>query len=115
MPEDVEDVFRSVAGVGDIVVVGSPHPDLGAVVTAIVEVGAGGPPARSALEAIARGGLDVAQRPRRWYAMEDLPRTSSGKPARGLVAARLANGDPDLRRLTSTRDTRPLTDPRRPA
>ncbi|WP_327108718.1 AMP-binding protein [Nonomuraea glycinis] len=100
VPEDVEDVFRSVAGVGDIVVVGSPHPDLGAVVTAIVEVGAGGPPARSALEAIARGGLDVAQRPRRWYAMEDLPRTSSGKPARGLVAARLANGDPDLRRLT---------------
>lgn len=100
VPEDVEDVFRSVAGVGDIVVVGSPHPDLGAVVTAIVEVGTGGPPARSALEAVARGGLDVAQRPRRWYAMKDLPRTPSGKPARGLVAARLANGDPDLHRLT---------------
>jgi long-chain acyl-CoA synthetase len=100
VPEDVEDVFRSVAGVGDIVVVGSPHPDLGAVVTAIVEVGTGGPPARSALEAVARGGLDVAQRPRRWYATKDLPRTPSGKPARGLVAARLANGDPDLRRLT---------------
>ncbi|WP_336208546.1 class I adenylate-forming enzyme family protein [Nonomuraea sp. LPB2021202275-12-8] len=99
VPEDVEDVFRSVAGVGDIVVVGSPHPDLGAVVTAVVEVGTGMPPERSALEAIARGGLDAAQRPRRWYAVQNLPRTPSGKPARGLVAARLAGGDPALRRL----------------
>ncbi|MFI7452126.1 class I adenylate-forming enzyme family protein [Nonomuraea sp. NPDC049714] len=100
VPEDVEAVFRSVAGVGDIVVVGSPHPDLGAVVTAIVEAAADGPPVRAALEAIARGGLDAAQRPRRWYTINALPRTPSGKPARDLVAARLADGDdPNLRRL----------------
>jgi len=100
VPEDVEEVLRSAPGVGDVIVIGSPHPDLGAVVTAIVEVGAGVPPPRSALEAIARGGLDTAQRPRRWYAVQALPRTPAGKPARGLVAARLAGGDPGLRRLT---------------
>jgi long-chain acyl-CoA synthetase len=99
VPEDVEEVLRSVPGVGDIVVVGLPHPDLGAVVTAILEVGSGTPPAKAALEAVARGGLDVAQRPRRWYSVESLPRTPAGKPARGLVAARLAGGDQDLRRL----------------
>ncbi|MFG1965192.1 class I adenylate-forming enzyme family protein [Nonomuraea sp. NPDC049028] len=100
VPEDVEEVLRSVRGVGDVVVVGSPHPDLGAVVTAIVEVGAGTPPSRAALEAVARGGLAAAQRPRRWYAVDSLPRTSAGKPARGLLTARLAGGDPDLWRLT---------------
>ncbi|MEV0349848.1 class I adenylate-forming enzyme family protein [Nonomuraea sp. NPDC050680] len=100
VPEDVEEVLRSVRGVGDVVVVGSPHPDLGAVVTAIVEVGAGTPPSRASLEAVARGGLAAAQRPRRWYAVDSLPRTSAGKPARGLLSARLAGDDPDLWRLT---------------
>ncbi|SDI28689.1 class I adenylate-forming enzyme family protein [Nonomuraea jiangxiensis] len=97
VPEDVEEVLRKVPGVGDIVVVGSPHPRLGAVVTAIVE--SASPPPRSLLEAAARSGLDGVQRPRRWYAMPSLPRTGTGKPARALVAARLADGAPDLRRL----------------
>ncbi|RSM97046.1 hypothetical protein DMB42_46615 [Nonomuraea sp. WAC 01424] len=97
VPEDVEAVLRKVPGVGDIVVIGSPHPSLGSVVTAVVE--GASPPPRALLEAVARGGLDVAQRPRRWYAVPALPRTGSGKPARGLVADRLAGGDPEIRRL----------------
>ncbi|MFE3453656.1 class I adenylate-forming enzyme family protein [Nonomuraea sp. NPDC059194] len=96
VPEDVEAVLRGVPGVTDLVVIGSPHPELGSVVTAVLE---GTPPSRAALEAVARGGLDAAQRPRRWYAMGDLPRTPTGKPARALVAARLAEGDPEIRRL----------------
>ncbi|MEV7010920.1 AMP-binding protein [Streptosporangium sp. NPDC051022] len=102
VPEDVEEVLRRTPGVGDVVVVGSPHPELGAVVTAIVEIAGAEdapPPSRAELEATARGGLDAAQRPRRWYAVRNLPRTPAGKPARGLVAARLAAGDPDIRRL----------------
>jgi long-chain acyl-CoA synthetase len=105
VPEDVEAVLKRVPGVGDVVVVGSPHPRLGAVVTAVIEAGDTGDtgdvpaPSRTALEAIARGGLDPAQRPRRWYALPALPRTPTGKPARGLVASRLADGDPELRRL----------------
>ncbi|SEH01376.1 long-chain acyl-CoA synthetase [Nonomuraea solani] len=97
VPEDVEEVLRKVPGVADVVVVGSPHPSLGAVVTAIVE--AEDAPPRAALEAMARSGLDVAQRPRRWYTTPSLPRTPTGKPARALIAARLAGDDPDIRRL----------------
>ncbi|NUW29927.1 AMP-binding protein [Nonomuraea sp. SMC257] len=99
VPEDVEEVLRSVPGVGDLVVVGSPHPSLGSVVTAVLETRDTAPPPRASLEAAARSGLDTAQRPRRWYAVHELPRTPTGKPARGLVATRLADGDPGLRRL----------------
>ncbi|MBP2702251.1 AMP-binding protein [Microbispora sp. RL4-1S] len=96
VPEDVEEVLRRVPGVGDVVVVGSPHAYLGAVVTAVVE----GDASRAALESAARGELDVAQRPRRWYAVRSLPRTPAGKPARGLIAARLADGDARFPRLS---------------
>ncbi|MFI7705334.1 class I adenylate-forming enzyme family protein [Nonomuraea sp. NPDC049480] len=100
VPEDVEEVLRKVPGVGDIVVIGSPHPSLGSVVTAVLEADGASPPPRALLEAVARSGLDVAQRPRRWYAVPSLPRTQAGKPARALVAAWLASGDPGVRRLT---------------
>ncbi|MFI7535376.1 class I adenylate-forming enzyme family protein [Streptosporangium sp. NPDC049376] len=100
VPEDVEEVLRRAPGVDDVVVVGSPHPELGSVVTAILETDGPRRPSRATLEEVARGGLDAAQRPRRWYAVRSLPRTPAGKPARGLLAARLADGDPDIRRLT---------------
>ncbi|MDA0637950.1 class I adenylate-forming enzyme family protein [Nonomuraea sp. MCN248] len=99
VPEDVEAVLRRAVGVGDVVVAGSPHPGLGAVVTAVVETGDGPLPSRAALERVARGGLAAAQRPRLWYAVAALPRTPTGKPARAELAARLAAGDPELRRL----------------
>ncbi|GLW22419.1 hypothetical protein DI270_034420 [Microbispora triticiradicis] len=111
VPEDVEEVLRKVPGVNDVVVIGTPHPYLGAVVTAVVEsavegavegavggvVRTGGL-SRAALEEVARAELDPAQRPRRWYATGSLPRTPAGKPARGLLAAHLAarlTGDPE--------------------
>ncbi|MFI6391959.1 class I adenylate-forming enzyme family protein [Nonomuraea sp. NPDC050547] len=85
VPEDVEAVLRRVPGVADAVVVGAPHPDLGALVCAVVE----GPVRRADLEAAARAGLDRVQRPRRWYAADTLPRTPTGKPARALIAETL--------------------------
>ncbi|MFB4278266.1 class I adenylate-forming enzyme family protein [Nonomuraea sp. MTCD27] len=90
VPEDVEEVLRKVPGVGDVVVVGTPHPVLGAVVTAIIEAD-GAPPPRALLEATARDMLDAAQRPRRWYVVPSLPRTPAGKPARALLTALLAD------------------------
>jgi Acyl-CoA synthetases (AMP-forming)/AMP-acid ligases II len=98
VPEDVESVLRHVPGVRDVVVVAAPHPRLGAVVTAVLEHD-GDPPSRAVLETAARDGLDPAQRPRRWYTTTALPRTPTGKPARALVAARLAEGGPGMRRL----------------
>jgi long-chain acyl-CoA synthetase len=93
VPEDVEAVLRRVEGVRDVVVVGAPHPSLGAVVTAVVETGDGPVPSRAVLEAAARAGLAAAQRPRRWHMIRELPRTPTGKPARARVAARLTELD----------------------
>ena len=84
VPEDVEEVLRKVPGVADVVVVGTPHPYLGAVVTAVVE---GDGVTRTALEAVARAELDPAQRPRRWYAARSLPRTPTGKLQRNALKA----------------------------
>ncbi|WP_053205203.1 AMP-binding protein [Jiangella muralis] len=84
VPEDVEAVLAAVPGVEGVVVLGLPHAGLGQVVAAVVQ---GDGVRRAVLEATARARLTPAQRPRRWLAVDELPRTSSGKPARALVAA----------------------------
>ncbi|MFP5021078.1 AMP-binding protein [Pseudonocardia phyllosphaerae] len=89
--EEVEQVLRAVPGVADVVVAGTPHPSLGALVTAVVEVSGGGP-GRAALRAAARTGLSPAKRPRRWLGVTALPRLGSGKPARAAVADGLRDG-----------------------
>ncbi|GAB3578602.1 acyl-CoA synthetase [Amycolatopsis endophytica] len=86
--EEVEAVLRSAPGVDDVLVTGTPHPRLGELVTAIVE----GEPTLRELRAAARAGLAPADRPRRWLVTKELPRTSSGKPARAAAAAQLAAG-----------------------
>ncbi|MDN5914816.1 MAG: AMP-binding protein, partial [Pseudonocardia sp.] len=89
--EEVEAVLRAVPGVADVVVAGTPHPRLGALVTAVVETAGGGPTSRALREA-ARAGLAPGKRPRRWLVTSALPRTSSGKPARAVVDAGLRDG-----------------------
>jgi long-chain acyl-CoA synthetase len=86
--EEVEAVLRGAPGVRDLLVAATPHPRLGALVTAVVETG----PSLRDLRAAARAGLEPAKRPRRWLEVPALPRTASGKPARGLVAGQLAAG-----------------------
>jgi len=92
VPEDVEVVLRAVPGVRDVVVLGTAHRRLGAVVSAVVECDdrAG---LRAHLERVARTALAPAQRPRRWYGTRALPRTPSGKPARGAVSEALGATD----------------------
>ncbi|WP_026876373.1 AMP-binding protein [Jiangella gansuensis] len=89
VPEDVEAVLADVPGVAGVVVVGVPHDALGSVVAAVVE---GTTVRRRSLEAAARAGLAPAQRPRRWYAVDQLPRTAAGKPDRALIGAGVAAG-----------------------
>jgi|GEM_PF-235541 len=121
VPEEVEDVLRDLPGIADLVVVGVPAAGIGELVVAVVEPeGAARPsgrrdpgglrdpgeadagdrseasgPARpltaSALRAVAAERLTGPSRPRRWFAGE-LPRTPSGKIARGEVVRRLAEG-----------------------
>ncbi|HET6504437.1 MAG TPA: AMP-binding protein [Amycolatopsis sp.] len=76
--EEVEAVLRGVPGVVDVLVTGTPHATLGAVVTAVVE----GTPLLRELRAAARAGLEPGKRPRRWVITDALPRTASGKVRR---------------------------------
>jgi len=93
VPEDVEVVLRAIPGVEDVVVVGTPHRRLGAVVTAVVQC-ADRPGLRAHLERVARASLSSAQRPRHWYGVRELPRTPSGKAARGAISEALLSGEP---------------------
>ena len=96
VPEDVEAVLRTVPGVGDVIVLGTAHPRLGQVVTAVV-VGQDGDPDWGALERMSREALSPAQRPRRWFTAATLPVTGTGKPARAVVQAELRDQNPAYR------------------
>ncbi|GAA4718396.1 hypothetical protein GCM10023216_03510 [Isoptericola chiayiensis] len=95
VPEDVESALRPVPGVRDVVVTGAPHRRLGAVVVGIVEAD-DRPGLRAHLDRVARASLAPAQRPRRWYRLDALPRTSSGKAARAALGAAVAGTDPEV-------------------
>lgn len=83
---EVEGVLRRHAR-GDLLLVGVPHPSLGAVLTAVVT-----DPADRALADRARTDLPEAWRPRRWVVWAELPLTPAGKPDRSAVVARLQAG-----------------------
>ncbi|NYH79952.1 long-chain acyl-CoA synthetase [Actinopolyspora biskrensis] len=91
--ERVENVLRSVPGVADAVVVGTPHPRFGSLVTAVLEVDPSAPPPVAELRRVARESLSSAQRPRRWLSARALPRTPAGKPARGRIEDQLDSGE----------------------
>ncbi|MEV1292932.1 AMP-binding protein [Pseudonocardia sp. NPDC049635] len=105
--EEVEQVLRAVPGVADVVVAGTPHPALGMLVTAVVELRDGVPPSRRELRAAAREALSPAKRPRRWLLVPALPRLGSGKPARALVHAGLRDGTLDAQPFPLSDDVRP--------
>ncbi|MGY1745071.1 AMP-binding protein [Blastococcus sp. SYSU D00695] len=84
---DVEAVLRR-AGAGDVVVVGVPHPRLGALVAAVLT----DPTVLPQALAAARAELSAAQRPRRWFTADRLPLTAAGKVDRGALAESAAAG-----------------------
>jgi acyl-CoA synthetase (AMP-forming)/AMP-acid ligase II len=91
---DVEQVLGPRAR-GELCVVGSPHPELGQVVTAVLTDAVDLEPLRAA----ARADLVGAARPRLWVHLPDLPTTPAGKVDRAAVAALLAEEDGRARRL----------------
>jgi len=90
--EGVESTLRRTPGVTDVAVVGRPHPQLGQVVAAVLEVGSNGLPSLAALRETATTGLTESERPRLWYLVDRLPRTSNGKVARSRVRTGLSDG-----------------------
>lgn len=64
-----------------VVVLGLPHPDLGQVLVGVTTSAAAGDAAKEQART-----LDAAQRPRRWFVVEDLPLTDAGKLDRSTFA-----------------------------
>ena len=94
---EVEGVLRTVAR-GEVAVLGVPHPDLGAVLVAVLT----DPSDRDPLVVAARDELTEAARPRRWYHRDTLPRTSAGKVDRAALAELVVTGSAGIRALTGS-------------
>ncbi|MGE0820015.1 MAG: o-succinylbenzoate--CoA ligase, partial [Candidatus Nanopelagicales bacterium] len=84
---DVEGLLGPRAS-GGLAVVGVPHPRLGEVVAIVLEHADDA----DALRPVARAGLDRTQQPRRWFALEPLPRTEHGKLDRAALAEAVRSG-----------------------
>ncbi|GAB2888317.1 AMP-binding protein [Nocardioides pacificus] len=78
---DIEQVLRGQAS-GQVVVVGTPHPELGEVVTAVLTRADD----FATLRTVARAELSPGQQPRRWYHLERLPSSTAGKVDREALA-----------------------------
>jgi len=74
-------------------VIGLPHPDLGAVLAAVLVPAAGSDPAAArAAAAVAARTLPAPARPRRWFSADRLPRTGAGKLDRAALAEHVRSG-----------------------
>lgn len=94
---EAESVLRD-AATGQLALLGVPHPELGAVLVAVLT----DPSDRPALLEAARTGLTVAARPRRWYHLDHLPLTPAGKVDRGALERFVAAGAGGIRPLTGS-------------
>ena len=85
---EVEHVLRGYPGVRDAVVVGTPDPDWGERVTAvIIPADAAAPPTLDELRAYVRDRLPRHAAPRGLAVVSELPMLASGKPDRQLIRA----------------------------
>ena len=91
---DVELVLRA-AATGEVVVVGLPHPELGAVLAAVLTAPRDHPSVRAA----AARSLQGADRPRLWFQVTDLPLTAAGKVDRAALVSLLSGADGRAHRL----------------
>ena len=92
LSEDVERALEGLAGVHAAAVIAEPHPVLGEILVAVIERGVASNNALNTAYTAARTALAPAERPRRWLIVERLPRTASGKLAKGALRTGLADG-----------------------
>jgi long-chain acyl-CoA synthetase len=85
IPSDVEEALRLVDDIADAVVFGLPNDGVGELVTAVVEARPGARPTRAELRAAVSRLLPPSHHPRRWFIVDELPRTTTGKAARAVL------------------------------
>ncbi len=91
LAEDVEAALAAIPGVAAAAVVGLPHPRLGEIVAAALEIDGTATPA--SIRAAARTVLFGPSLPRRYAVAERLPRTASGKISRAAARRLLASDE----------------------
>ncbi|MGJ4844711.1 class I adenylate-forming enzyme family protein [Leifsonia sp. Le1] len=96
VPAEVETALLGLPGVTDAVVFGLPNDGVGALVAAVLELARGDGEdgvLAGGLRAQARAVLAPTHVPRRWFVMDALPRTASGKPARAELLRSVLAGE----------------------
>ncbi len=81
--EDVENILTALDGVRAAAAIGTPHAVLGETVCAVIELD--GTRELDLVRAEARAVMAKEALPRRWTVVQQLPRTASGKIARGAL------------------------------
>jgi acyl-CoA synthetase (AMP-forming)/AMP-acid ligase II len=87
LAEDVEAALCSIPGVVAAAAVGMPHPRLGQIVAAVLELD--GAASLASIRAAARAVLSGPSLPRKYVMVERLPRTAAGKIARAAARSLL--------------------------
>jgi long-chain acyl-CoA synthetase len=90
-PSEVEDTLKSFPGVADAAVVGLPSEHSGEDVVAAIVLDAGASLDEAGLTAHAREALTPYKVPRRFYVVEELPKSLIGKVLRKKVREQLAD------------------------
>jgi acyl-CoA synthetase (AMP-forming)/AMP-acid ligase II len=94
IPSEVEAVLRGIDGVGDAIVFGLPNAGVGALVSAVIEPEPSRPlPEIASVRARAAASLTLTHLPRRWFGVDELPRTVTGKAARAEIVRRVLAGE----------------------
>lgn len=94
LSEDIERAIEGIPGVGAVAVLAEAHPILGESVLAVLERTAelDSAEAHAAVLTAARRLFTPIERPRRWLLVDTIPRTASGKLAKGVLRAGLEDG-----------------------
>jgi acyl-CoA synthetase (AMP-forming)/AMP-acid ligase II len=87
-PAEVESVLMDHPGIVDVAVLGLPDPDWGEVVTAVVTTD-GPVPDLAAIREFCAGRLAGYKTPRKVIAVDEIPRTASGKILKHVLRGRL--------------------------
>jgi oxalate---CoA ligase len=93
-PQDVEAAFMGHPAVADAAACAVPHATLGEDVLAAVVLRPGASASESELRQFAAARLAAFKLPRRIVLIDSIPRTSTGKPRRGVLAEQLQSHGP---------------------
>jgi acyl-CoA synthetase (AMP-forming)/AMP-acid ligase II len=89
-PREIDEVLLTHPAVGEAVAFGVPHPSWGEEVAAAIVLKEGETATEADLQAFCKERLADFKRPKKFYIVETIPRTATGKIQRGAVAKALA-------------------------